>query len=190
MLREILIHGTGGQGALTAGHLLASASMRNDFAVSVVPHYTPEVRGGEANAILVISSETIGSVLPAGWDVALLLANKAAAKHALDVRPGGLVIYNSSLIPAPAVQPGATAIGIAASAMAEEVGNPKGANMVLLGALCAHWDAVTVDALKEAVHAEFGGRRAKFVAANLAVIDAGVRALHEAGGPSSVGSTA
>ncbi len=190
MMREILIHGTGGQGALTAGQLLAIASLRDGYTVSVVPHYTPEVRGGEANAILVISSDPIGSVLPAEWDVALLLANKAAARHALVVRPGGVVLYNSSLVPPPATRDGAVAIGIPASAIAEEAGNPKAANMVLLGALCACWDTIAVDVLKAALRAESVGRWAQFLDANLMVIDAGADAVRRAGGRAPAGSAA
>ena len=180
MLLEIIIHGVGGQGALTSGQLLATAALRKGLAVSVVPYYTPEVRGGEANAITVLSSEPIGSVLPAEWDVALLLASKAALRYAAETRPGGVIIYNSTLVSPPDAREGVEIIGIPASQAADSLGNLRGANLVMLGALCEYWDAISADALCEAVYAEFTGRKAKFVPANLRVIDAGVEALKAA----------
>ncbi|HQK92364.1 MAG TPA: 2-oxoacid:acceptor oxidoreductase family protein, partial [Armatimonadota bacterium] len=106
------------------------------------------------------------------------------------VRPGGVVLYNSSLVPPPATRDGAVAIGIPASAIAEEAGNPKAANMVLLGALCACWDTIAVDVLKAALRAESVGRWAQFLDANLMVIDAGADAVRRAGGRAPAGSAA
>jgi 2-oxoglutarate ferredoxin oxidoreductase subunit gamma len=180
MLSEIIIHGIGGQGALTSGQLLATAALREGLSVSVVPYYAPEVRGGEANAITVVSSEPIGSVLPAQWDVALLLAPRAAAKCAAAMRPGGTVFYNSTLVERMDVPPDVQVIAIPASRIAEDVGNARAANMVLLGALCAHWDVISLESLHEAVRVEFTGRKAKYAASNIAVIDAGADALRMA----------
>jgi 2-oxoglutarate ferredoxin oxidoreductase subunit gamma len=177
---ELVIHGLGGQGALTAGALLIEAGLRSGLHVALTPYYTPEVRGGESDAFVVLASDPIGSVLPAAWDVVVLLADKAAPRFVGQAREGSLVLYNSTLVRRPTVQAGVTVVGIAASEIADKLGSTKVANMVLLGALCAHWKAVSVDALKDAVRGALTGLKAKLIAMNEAAIDAGAQALRQA----------
>ena len=177
---ELVIQGTGGQGALTAGQFLIEAGLREGRCVSLVPYYTPEVRGGEANAMVVLSDAPIGSVLPAEWDVAVLMAERSAARLALQVKPGGLIVYNSTLVGRPRTRDGVSVIGIPASEIAEQTGNVRVANMVLLGALCAQWNHVSTDSLKTAIRATFTGLKERFVVVNLAAVDAGIQALEQA----------
>jgi 2-oxoglutarate ferredoxin oxidoreductase subunit gamma len=177
---DIIIQGIGGQGALTAGQLLITAGLEEVAHVSLVPYYTPEVRGGQANAMLVLSDEPIGCVLPAEWDVAILMAGRSSAKVARRARPGGFVLYNSTLVEEPDTTDGVTRIGIPASEIACKLGNVRVANMVLLGALCAYWKTVSVDALKSAVRSRLTGLRERFVGTNLAAIDAGIQAIRQA----------
>ena len=61
MQHEIVISGFGGQGALFAGQLLAYAAMEEDKHVTWIPSYGPEMRGGTAHCIVIVSDEEIGS---------------------------------------------------------------------------------------------------------------------------------
>jgi 2-oxoglutarate ferredoxin oxidoreductase subunit gamma len=95
---EVLMAGFGGQGMLIAGKLLARASMEAGNEVSWLPSYGPEMRGGTANVIVCVSSTPIGSPLidrPRG----LIVMNRPSLdKFVGKVKPGGVIVVNSSLI--------------------------------------------------------------------------------------------
>ena len=99
MQYEIIISGFGGQGALFAGQLLAYAAMDQNFHVSWIPSYGPEMRGGKARCTVVISDEEIGSPLVRRPGGAIVLNIPSMEAFEPLVKPGGVLVVNSSLIP-------------------------------------------------------------------------------------------
>ena len=99
METSIIISGFGGQGALFAGQLLAYAGMDAGRFVSWIPSYGPEMRGGTAHCTVIISDEEIGAPIVARPDVAVVLNLPSYDKYEPLVKPGGLLVVNSSLIP-------------------------------------------------------------------------------------------
>jgi 2-oxoglutarate ferredoxin oxidoreductase subunit gamma len=135
LYEELVIAGFGGQGIILAGKLLAQTAMRAGLEVTYMPSYGAEVRGGTANCMVIVSDRPIACPVVSQPN-ALVICNKASlSKFAPRLRPGGVLIFNSSLIPSvPTVPAGVEVIGIPAEEIAIESGSPKTANMVMLGA--------------------------------------------------------
>ena len=98
METSIVIAGFGGQGVLFAGQLLAYAGMDAGQHVTWIPSYGPEMRGGTANCTVIISDEAIGSPIVSRPDVTIVLNEPSYEKYADVVKPGGLLVINSSLV--------------------------------------------------------------------------------------------
>ena len=98
MHEEIIISGFGGQGVLFAGQLLAYAGVADGLYVTWIPSYGPEMRGGTAHCQVVISSQEIGSPLTAHPTAVVILNAPSMEKYEPLVRPGGLLVLDSSLV--------------------------------------------------------------------------------------------
>ena len=137
MYEEIIMSGFGGQGVMLIGKLLAYTGMAAGKEVTYMPSYGAEVRGGTANCHVVISDEPIASPVVSVCDC-LIAMNKASVKRfASRIKPGGLLVYNSSLIEPQAVEEiggDFKAVAIPADDIALEIGTIRVANMVALGA--------------------------------------------------------
>jgi len=135
LYEEVVIAGFGGQGIILAGKLLAQTAMRAGLEVTYMPSYGAEVRGGTANCMVIVSGEPIACPVVNSPN-ALVICNKASlSKFAPRLSPGGVLIFNRSLITdIHSVPEGVETIGIPADELAREAGSPKTANMVMLGA--------------------------------------------------------
>lgn len=132
---NILLAGFGGQGILFAGKQLAKTAMYSDMQVSWLPSYGPEMRGGAANCSVIISDEEIGSPLVVTPDLLIAMNIPSYDKFEPCVVDGGMVIYDSTLIPTPALREGVSHYAIPASGIAEENGLNGMANVIILGYL-------------------------------------------------------
>jgi 2-oxoglutarate ferredoxin oxidoreductase subunit gamma len=132
---EVIIAGFGGQGILLAGRLLAQTAMEAGKEVTYMPSYGAEVRGGTANCMVVIAEKEIACPV-IGNPSSLIVMNKASLdKFAPRLQKGGLLVMNSSLIDTePQVDDTICILAVPADEIAVELGNPKVANMVALGA--------------------------------------------------------
>ena len=136
MLQEMIFAGFGGQGVLSMGTLLAYAAMKEGKEVSWMPSYGPEMRGGTANCIVNISDQSISSPIVSEYDVAVVLNQPSLRKFESRIKPGGILIWESTNIKKP---PSRTDIDIYALPAIEkathELKNVKVMNMLVLGAL-------------------------------------------------------
>ncbi|MGD1996647.1 MAG: 2-oxoacid:acceptor oxidoreductase family protein [Anaerolineae bacterium] len=151
MQEEIIVSGFGGQGSLFAGQLLAYAAMEEGFHVTWIPSYGPEMRGGKARCTVVVSDGEIGSPLvrrPSG-SIVLNIPSMEAFEPA--VKPGGVLVVNSSLIPQQSERDDIRVIYISASDIAEELGSIRLANVVCLGALVTATGVVPMEAVERAL---------------------------------------
>jgi 2-oxoisovalerate ferredoxin oxidoreductase beta subunit len=131
----IRIAGFGGQGLLYLGKVMAETGMRSGYHVSWMPSYGPEMRGGTANCHVNLSSEPIGSPLVTEPSMLIALNLPSLDRFEKDVRPGGLIIYDSSLIDRAPRRRDIEVIALPATSLAVEAGNARAANMVALGAI-------------------------------------------------------
>lgn len=131
---EVTMAGFGGQGIMTAGQLLAYSGLNEDKKVIWLPSYGPEMRGGTAYCTIVISDDRIGSPIintPTG----ICVFNRPSFdKFESKVKPGGLLIVNSSLINTSSKREDIDQLLIPANKMAMEAGNAKIANIAVVGA--------------------------------------------------------
>ena len=155
MTKEITISGFGGQGIVSSGIILAHAGMIEDRHVTFFPSYGPEMRGGTANCSVVVSSETVASPIFANPDIVLLMNEPSLIRFESAVKPGGLLFYNRTLIKSKPQRKDITIIPIDANAIAEELGQGRIANMVMLGALSKKTSIVKLETLEKSQRIRF-----------------------------------
>jgi len=131
---EAVIAGFGGQGVVLLGKLLAQAALRAGYEVTCMTSYGAEVRGGTANSMVVISDGPIACPLVSLPDAVIALNTASLRKFAPRLKPGGLLIVNSSLVAEPPDRDDLEVLPIPADRIALDLGSPQSANMVALGA--------------------------------------------------------
>jgi len=151
METSILISGFGGQGTLFAGQVIAYAAMDSGKEVTWIPSYGPEMRGGTANCTVIIADEPIGSPLVGNPDMVIALNMPSLDKYENVVSPGGVMIVNASLINRRMDRDDVRAVYVPASKIAEDLGNPRLANMVLVGALMTINPVLPLENVKQAL---------------------------------------
>ena len=170
---QIVIAGFGGQGLLFSGKVLAYAGLIEGRELSWLPSYGPEMRGGEANCAVVVSDEPIGSPLVSEPPV-LVAMNKPSLMKFMPMMPaGGTLLYNASLIEGVELRTDVTVIPVACNEVAEQLGNGRVSNMVMLGAIQAATEVVTDDNLVQTLRDWLGEKKAHLLDINLKAIEAG-----------------
>ena len=133
MTEEIIIAGFGGQGILSMGKILAYSAVMQNKEVSWFPSYGPEMRGGPANVIVIISDEKISSPMVNKFDTAILLNQQSLTKFENNIKPGGLLIFDPIGIKNFPVRNDIEIYSIRATDEASKKGISKIFNMVVLG---------------------------------------------------------
>lgn len=173
MQTEIKFAGFGGQGILLSAKLLAYAAMKQDFFVAWVPSYGPEMRGGTAYCTVVISDRRIGSPIIKNPSHLVAMNRPSLEKFANDVKPGGVILINSSLIPTRSERDDITELIVPANDIATKAGSVRAANIVALSAFAAKAKIVDLELLKNCVKDEFAAKP-KIIPLNMKAFDEGV----------------
>lgn len=134
MTEELLVAGFGGQGVLSMGKILAYSGIMQDKEVSWLPSYGPEMRGGTANVTVILSDQKISSPILQKFDSVVVLNQQSLDRFENSVKPGGVLLYDSSNIKNPPSRTDIKIYSIDAIPLTKEVGNIKTFNMVILGA--------------------------------------------------------
>lgn len=150
-LEELIVAGFGGQGVLSLGMTLAYAGMLENKEISWMPSYGPEMRGGTANCITIISDNKISSPIISLFDSAIVLNQPSMDKFAPRVKPGGILLYESSNIFKPSTRTDIEIIGIPATTEALQMKNAKVMNMIILGAYLQLRPVVSNESILEAL---------------------------------------
>lgn len=170
---EVLIGGFGGQGVVLAGHLLAAAALAENREVVWAPSYGPEMRGGPVHCTVIISSERIGSPEVSLADSVLLMDRASVDRFARRVKPGGLLILNSTLIPDAPSDGNCQTLGLPAGELAEAIGDLRVANVVMLGAFLGRRPVVAKDSLIAAMRSSAGKGFGYLLEMNLEALERG-----------------
>lgn len=166
MQQEVIIAGFGGQGVLFAGQLLTYAAMDAGKDVTWIPSYGPEMRGGTANCTVVVSDEEIGSPFVKNPTAVLAMNLPSLDKYENLVKPGGVLVVNTSMVNRKVEREDITVISIPANEVAEAAGTKRAVNMVMLGALLGNSDILSLEALEAALEDHLPERHKKFLPAN------------------------
>jgi 2-oxoglutarate ferredoxin oxidoreductase subunit gamma len=134
---EIAIMGTGGQGVLVIGRLLAEAGFLEDREVVWLPSYGAEKRGGTVSCYVTIADEKIGSLVIDQPSCAIAMNQVASITLETAMKRDGVLVINRSLAPDKVLRKDIHAIYVPANQLAIKLGSDSVANIVALGALVA-----------------------------------------------------
>jgi len=177
---EIRLAGSGGQGLILAGIILAEAAGVYDGKfVCQTQSYGPEARGGASKAEVVISDAAIDYPKAIRPDVLLALNQKSLEAFSSDLKPGGLLLVDADLVKE---APAGRVLALPFTRIAREAGSAMAANIVALGALAQLTGAVSLESLTAAVLARVPKGTEEL---NKKALAAGVAAA-QAAGPVSV----
>ncbi len=166
MHEEIIFSGFGGQGALFAGQLLAHAALEAGKAVTWIPSYGPEIRGGTAHCTVVVSDDEIGSPMVRRPMSVVALNAPSFLKYEPLVKPGGLMVYNSSLVETAPSRQDIRYVAVPANLIGEELGNARQANVACLGAYLAATQLLPLETVETALDRHLSERQRKYLASN------------------------
>lgn len=174
MYQEIIMAGVGGQGVMVIGNLLAQAAFRENLQVTYLPLYGVEKRGGHAECTLVISEEEIRSPIVWTPQSAIIMSKSALTKYAQRIKAGGLLMLNSCLIdPQEVTRPDLEILGVPALEMAQNLGQERLANMILIGAFVEKTKVVNIETLISALPLIFEERYHSLIPLNESAIRQG-----------------
>jgi len=177
MLEQNIFAGFGGQGVLLMGQLLAYAGMLEGKEVSWLPSYGPEMRGGTANCSMVIADQPVASPVVTAATAVIAMNRPSLEKFEPLVVPGGLLFVNSSIIDVKARRTDIRTYYVPCNQIAEELGNPKAANMVMLGAYVEKSKCVDVENILAALLHKLGEKKAHLIPLNREALQKGAEAI-------------
>lgn len=178
--QEIIIAGFGGQGVLSMGRLIAYAGMIEGKEVSWMPSYGPEMRGGTANCIVIVSDSRISSPIITKFDTAILLNQPSVDKFEKAVKPGGLLIYEQSTVIHPPTRTDIEIIGISAIEEADKLQAKQVANMIMAGAFLEKRPILKIETLIEALKKALPPRRHNLIPLNEQALNRGRELVKQA----------
>ena len=179
MKEEIIIAGFGGQGVLSMGKILAYGGIMQDQEVSWLPAYGPEMRGGTCNVSVILSDNKISSPILSRFDTAIILNQQSMDKFENQVKPGGLLIYDTNGITRHPERKDIRICRIDAVEEAAKLGNAKAYNMVVLGAYLKIKPVVTMDNVIKGLKKSLPPRRHNLIPMNEEAITVGMNAVVE-----------
>jgi 2-oxoglutarate ferredoxin oxidoreductase subunit gamma len=172
---RIVCAGFGGQGIMLLGQMIAYAAVDNGLETLWVPTYGPETRGGTANCSVFVSSEVIGAPVIHGDATDVLVMNEPSLERFENTLvPGGRIFLNQGLVTRLPVRQDLQVYGLPATALATEIGDPRVANMVMLGAFIQISKLFTEEQLSLLLVKLLGGRKKTMVDINRRAIRLGM----------------
>ena len=173
--KKIFISGSGGQGVLLFGKILATASMLDGKNVTWIPSYGAEMRGGIVDCTVTISREDIGSPLVKEPNILVAMNSQALEKYGHKVVAGGLVLANRSVTDSHFSRRDVEILSLPAVEMAKAAsGHTRLANMVMLGVLCYKTKVVSRERIEESICSLISSHDKKLMSLNLSALHTGI----------------
>jgi 2-oxoglutarate ferredoxin oxidoreductase subunit gamma len=179
---NIKVAGFGGQGVMMFGQILAYSATKDELFGLWFPSYGPETRGGTANCSVIVSDVQINSPIFKNADHLVAFNGPSLEKFKTKVAEGGLILYNSSIIKAEEVKGcNHTCLGVPISEIANELGNIKVGNMVMMGAYLELTKMFSDETIHYVVKKILGTRKANLLDVNIKALEAGKAFARNAG---------
>lgn len=157
METNLCVAGFGGQGVMTLGKFLASATCDStDKNVTFFPSYGAEQRGGTANCFVVISDEEIGAPLGDVMDDLIVMNEPSLKKFLKTLKPGGNLLINSSIVPDDVGRDDIKVIKAPVTELALELGNSKVLNVIMLGVYVGYTEVVSPEVVWSTIESKLG----------------------------------
>jgi 2-oxoglutarate ferredoxin oxidoreductase subunit gamma len=174
---QIVIAGFGGQGIVLTGNIIARACVMEDKHVAGMVSYGVEMRGGTANATVVISDSEIASPFVSKPDIAIILNQQSLDKFEDQIAENGIVILNSSMITRDVVRKDLQVVHVDAAEIARWLGNARVANVVALGAFIAKTGILQTESVEAAIVQLFSKKKAALITINKKALLEGMKAV-------------
>lgn len=174
MQTEIVIAGFGGQGVLFAGQVLAYTAMDAGKEVTWMPSYGPEMRGGTANCTVIISDEEIGSPLVRNPRAVISMNLPSLDKYERLLVPEGIMVVNASLVNRQVERTDIDSVYLPANELAEELGDKRMTNMIMVGALLAKLTILDIEGVEKSLERHLPQKHKKFLPLNLKALHVGL----------------
>ena len=181
MRKEVIMAGFGGQGVMAIGKNLVKAGMEEGYEVTWVPSYGPEMRGGTSNCSVIISDTRIGTPLIEHPTELIAMNRPSLAKFENQVQSGGMIFINSSTVSADVEDVERTDVKvyhIPCDDIANELGNSKVGNMVMLGAYIGATEALKVSTVEHMIEHIFEGKNPELVKLNIEALHRGIEEVN------------
>jgi len=175
MITETIFAGFGGQGVLMMGYVFAVSVMRDGKHVTYLPSYGAEVRGGTANCTVVVSDEEIASPVSSSPDHVIVMNNPSLLRYQGVIRSGGTMMINDSLVEAKLARNDVEEVRVPVTDIANELGSPRIANMIMLGAFSAKAGLTSLDSLMNGLTEILKGKKASIMELNRKGMEEGAR---------------
>jgi 2-oxoglutarate ferredoxin oxidoreductase subunit gamma len=172
---EFHFRGSGGQGILAMGLVLAQAGLLDGLEVSWIPSYGAERRGGTSFCAVSMSDQRIDCPVSYHPTVLFVMDERASKAYVPELGKDALLVYNSGLVSKPGFS--GKSVGVDANAIAAKEGMPAGANIAALGALLAAKGLLSSASVHQAIADFLGERKASMVAANVRAFEAGAKTV-------------
>ena len=173
MTHSYLIAGFGGQGLLFAGKFLAYKGLLENKAVSWLPSYGPEMRGGTASCSVIIGDEPVGSPIVEHPDVLMVMNLPSLNRYEQAVQPGGTIFVDSSLVERKVERSDVKAIYVPATRLAVENDMTTLANMILTGKILAEMGEFDADGVQAALKKVVSAKHPEMFDLNLKALQIG-----------------
>jgi len=151
---------------------LAQAALIEGRNVTYLPSYGAEVRGGTANCTVAISDEEIASPVASSPEFVVAMNQPSMVRFQNQIQSGGVFLVNSTLVEAESSRGDIEVVKVPATRIAEELGSPRSANMVMLGALTRRSNLVSLSTIVEEL-ANTLKKKEKLIAINKKALAAG-----------------
>jgi 2-oxoglutarate ferredoxin oxidoreductase subunit gamma len=177
MTEKTFMAGFGGQGIISLGQLWVYCAMKEGLEVTFFPFYGAEKRGGIARASVVVSSSEIASPIVTSPDSSIVMNADSLPLCEEVARQGSVMLINSSLVKQKPKRKDLRVIEVPCGELAEEIGDAKIANMVMMGALSKATGSVKLDKLEAVLATFFPESKHKYIPLNVKAIEAGRKAV-------------
>ena len=176
MKKKMFFAGSGGQGALAIGQMIAKAGMEEGNEVTWLPSYGPEMRGGTCNCSVVLSDESIGSPLVTTPDVLIAMNRPSLEKFVDKVVPGGTILVDSSMIDIKVERTDVNVYYVDATKIADENNMHSCAIIILVGKMFKELGFCSKEALDGAIQKVIPAKKAAMLELNQKALEIGQNA--------------
>ena len=170
---QYLFAGFGGQGILFAGKFVAYKGLTEDKQVSWLPSYGPEMRGGTASCSVIISDDPVGSPIVSKPDVLVALNLPSLDRFEKDVKPGGYIFADSTLIERKVERDDVNVFYIPATQLASDNSIPTLANMIVMGKMLKELGDYTNEGIENGLAKVISAKRADMKELNIKALELG-----------------
>ncbi len=174
MKKSFVFSGSGGQGIMSAGIMLAHTAIDMGKRSTYLPEYGPEQRGGSAKCTVIISDDEIMSPLPSKCDNLICMNEQAYRKFGSSLKPGGVLVLNSSRVKNEEIRDDVKVVSVPVDDIALELGNVKVANIVLIGALIGATGIVSKEAFVASLEEKFKEKKPEILELNIKALEKGI----------------